>query len=155
MTMSATRIGSTGFACLLISLFWAAGCASKAEVARKGKIREAERPAYVDQTSNGEIVTLLPDQILVIQLVCNIQERRRWSLVGGVDELVLKPDGQRTIQPVDSQDRPVGPPVEEIRFVAVGSGEVIVDLSYGPVGGGFAESLNRFFLKVVVDPFRN
>ena len=121
---------------------------------QKRKVREAQTPAYVDQSSNGEIVTLLPDQILIIQLVCNIQEGRRWSLVDGIDERVLMPDGQRTIQRVDGRDRPVGPPIEEVRFVAVGSGEVIVDLSYGPIGGGFAESVNRFFLKVVVDPFR-
>lgn len=152
--MHAIQIRSIGSACLLISLLFGVACASKAEVARKGKLREAEIPAYVDQTSNGEMVTLLPNQVLIIQLVCNIQEGRRWSLVDGIDELVLMPDGQRTIQRVDDQERPIGPPVEEVRFVAVGSGEVIVDLSYGPIGGGFAESMNRFFLKVVVDPFR-
>jgi len=139
---------------LLIALLFGVGCASKAQQARKEKVREAEMPAYVDQSSNGEIVTLLPNQILIIQLVCNLQEGRRWSLVDGIDELVLMPDGQRTIQRVDGQERPVGPPIEEVRFVAVDSGEVIVDLSYGPIGGGFAESVNRFFLKVVVDPFR-
>ncbi len=152
--MHVRRIRSIGSACVLFSLLFGVGCASKAQIAQKEKRREADIPAYVDQNSNGEMVTLLPNQVLIIRLVCNLQERRNWSLVGGVDELVLRPDGQRTIQPVDDQDRPLGPPIEEVRFVAVDSGEVIVDLSYGPIGGGFAESTNRFFLKVIVDPFR-
>lgn len=152
--MHATQIRSAGLFFLLLSFLSMVGCASQAQMARKEKVQEAQMPAYVDQTSNGELVTLLPNQTLIIQLVCNLKEARNWSLVGGVDERVLMPDGQRTIQRVDDQERPVGPPIEEVRFVAVGSGEVIVDLSYGPVGGGFAESVNRFFLKVIVDPFR-
>ena len=116
--MHAIQIRSIGPACLLISLLLGVGCASKAQIARETKRSEAEIPVYVDQSRNGEMVTLLPNQILIIQLVCNIEERRRWSLVDGVDELVLMPDGQRTVQRVDEQERPVGPPIEEVRFIA-------------------------------------
>ena len=152
--MSAIPAESFKWLCLLFPLLLSGGCVSKYEAATKRKAVEANMPAFVDQSRNGEMVVLLPDQVLIIQLVCNLEEGRNWSMVGGIDETILMPDGQRTIQQVDDQDRPVGRPIEEVRFVAVGSGEVIVDLSYGPIGGGFEESMNRFFLKVIVDPFR-
>ncbi|MDG2424207.1 MAG: hypothetical protein P8M22_09535 [Phycisphaerales bacterium] len=135
-----------GLQAIMISLLFIAGCASTT--------RKPSLPVVlVDQASNGAEVKLAPNQEMIIQLIVNIRDDISWVMVGTIEETILQPLGQRLFQARDSQDRPLTRPLEEIKFRAVGNGEVIIDLAYVPQGGTLAQSSNRFFLRVIVDEF--
>ncbi|MAT82580.1 MAG: hypothetical protein CMJ29_13170 [Phycisphaerae bacterium] len=136
-----------GIGILLVGMACLSGCASSAPKTSLPII-------LVDQGSNGAEVRLVPGQELEVQLIVNIEQDIRWVLVGQLDETILMPLGQRLFQARDADERPLTRPIEELRFKAVGNGELILDLAYVPVGGTLADSMNRFFLKIIVDEFR-
>ncbi|MEE2907428.1 MAG: hypothetical protein VX527_06295 [Planctomycetota bacterium] len=130
----------------LVCLLFAAGCATTPH-------KSSPPLVIVGQESNGAEIRLVPGQEMLIRLITNVRDRMTWAIVGSMDSEVLQPVGQRTFQFVDSDEKPLTRPLEELRFRATGNGEVILDLAYIPGGGTLVDSSNRFMLRVIVDPF--